>query len=486
MDLIDFAVAEGKIPLWTQIASKDFLTSLLGVLKTRDAPEVQQKILYLIKKWGTRFESYKEILPNFFEFYKNLKSTGSIIFPENYNAEYLKYTGVEEESYKINNKTAGSYDNKYDDDFNVENKNYLQKKSSGEIYREEESDGKSSFSNSKRYNVDLNANNYDKKYSKLIGKLSIWFENVLLANEMIDSTKVGSSIDDGLKFVIDNLREAEGALLVYIQEKVKNEKVLELCLGINDDINKTVTRYDVIRSKAKPEPFSSIFEEKNSHNNKKSGNKHVGRANSRSPNRTGKENIPNDPFDVFQLNSEINNISPKKKDSSLNKQMTNLKSVDDIFEIFGGNMTSNPEVSSSQIKNVSTPVNKKNSQTNFNFGESFPVLTNNINLNLNNNNNNLGFSGNNTASYNEPGFNTGLNNNNNNTNFADNNQGNYINYDSNFSFSGNHKPGIDSLSEKLKNAYNATDEVDQNLNPVYDRRISNQNVGGVGVRIIFI
>ena len=64
---------EGKIPVWTQISSKDFLTGLIGLIKTRDTPEVQIKILYLVKKWGIKFEKDKEILPNFLEIYKSLK-----------------------------------------------------------------------------------------------------------------------------------------------------------------------------------------------------------------------------------------------------------------------------------------------------------------------------------------------------------------------------------------------------------------------------
>ena len=48
---------EGKIPVWTQVAAKDFLTNLLGILRTRDGAEVQCKILFLFKKWGIRFES---------------------------------------------------------------------------------------------------------------------------------------------------------------------------------------------------------------------------------------------------------------------------------------------------------------------------------------------------------------------------------------------------------------------------------------------
>ena len=83
LDIIDYVVAEGKIPVHTVISSKDFLSNLISVLRLRDAPEVQVKILYLIKKWGERFESQKEIIPNFSETYKTLKNN-NVIFPDNY------------------------------------------------------------------------------------------------------------------------------------------------------------------------------------------------------------------------------------------------------------------------------------------------------------------------------------------------------------------------------------------------------------------
>lgn len=86
LDIIDYAVHEGKVPIHTVISSKDFLSNLISVLRLRDAPDVQVKILYLIKKWGVRFENQKDILPNFFETYKTLKSN-NVIFPENY--EYV-------------------------------------------------------------------------------------------------------------------------------------------------------------------------------------------------------------------------------------------------------------------------------------------------------------------------------------------------------------------------------------------------------------
>ena len=81
IDLIDYLVDEGKSPFHTQIASKDFLTFIISLLKIKDFPELQMKILYLIKKWGQRFESQKDILPNFYETYISLRNS-NVVFPE--------------------------------------------------------------------------------------------------------------------------------------------------------------------------------------------------------------------------------------------------------------------------------------------------------------------------------------------------------------------------------------------------------------------
>src|SRR5690606_35937089 len=136
--------------------------------------------------------------------------------------------------------------NYYSNDFS--NNNYVE-----EVHNQQSGNYKNNI------HLDINPSSYDKKYSKLLSKIAVWIENINLANDMIDNTEVGTRVDDGLKSVIDNLRAGENELIIYIQEKVKNEKLLEILLGLNDDINRTITRYDVIRSKKKPEPFISAF-----------------------------------------------------------------------------------------------------------------------------------------------------------------------------------------------------------------------------------
>ena len=65
LNLIDFCVDDGRMPLWEALNSKEFLSSLINNLKTREEQEIQNKILYLIQKWGRMFVDYAPDLSNF-------------------------------------------------------------------------------------------------------------------------------------------------------------------------------------------------------------------------------------------------------------------------------------------------------------------------------------------------------------------------------------------------------------------------------------
>lgn len=81
LDLIDYVVDVCNLPLHNQISSKDFITFLLTLLKSKEFPELQYKILSLIKKWGMKFENKRDILPNFFETYNSLRNN-KVVFPD--------------------------------------------------------------------------------------------------------------------------------------------------------------------------------------------------------------------------------------------------------------------------------------------------------------------------------------------------------------------------------------------------------------------
>jgi hypothetical protein len=177
LDLLDYLVTEGKMPVHTQVAAKDFLTILISLLKTRDTPEVQVKILYLIKKWGTRFEKQKDILPNFYEVYNTLKSN-SVVFPESYESSYSKY---------LQSSNTDNYDNTNDfrnnNDFSYNNRqgSQVQNNNSNNNFSEEQFQDQA-FAYSANVNLDLNPDNYDKKYKKFVSELTVLLDNINLAN----------------------------------------------------------------------------------------------------------------------------------------------------------------------------------------------------------------------------------------------------------------------------------------------------------------
>jgi len=83
LDLLDYLMAESKLSFHTQVANKEFLSTLTNLLKNQKSTpqDVFNKILILIKKWGIRFESQKDILPNFCEVYNYLLKN-KVKFPE--------------------------------------------------------------------------------------------------------------------------------------------------------------------------------------------------------------------------------------------------------------------------------------------------------------------------------------------------------------------------------------------------------------------
>jgi hypothetical protein len=152
LDILDYLMVHGKMPVTTQIASNDFLNNLISILKNRNSPNLSNKILFLIKKWANRFDSQKDIIPNFSDKFNFLKKAG-IIFPDNYESSYHKYTG------------EGNYDD-YKSDF----------KTYEEIQPHHFEIPTSSVP------VDLEPRNYDKKYQQFVKELVTLIDTIVLAN----------------------------------------------------------------------------------------------------------------------------------------------------------------------------------------------------------------------------------------------------------------------------------------------------------------
>ena len=338
LDICDYLVDKAGVSLHSQIGSKEFLGKLINLLKSRDSPQIQVKILGLIKKWGDKFEKSSDILPNYSQIYKSLANNG-VNFPNNFSSDYNKYPSSS--STGGNKKTSNL-------DKGNNNKN---------------SNAPSSFGYNNNTNVyssglptepvKLKPDNFKKKFKKFVEEMNVVIENIQLANQIIDASTLGEEVDDSLRTIMLNLKNCEDSLAKAISTQITDEALLGECCKLNDDLNQTRERYDMLKSKYEPIRFKSAFgwttyvEETKSNSNNKINN------------------------DFGGDNSKKIQKKPNKEDIS-----KVIQPSEDIFGFFSDNTTSN----TSELKN-------NNNNNNNNSYDPFGVHDNNNN----NNNNNIDF-----------------------------------------------------------------------------------------------
>jgi len=370
LDFLDYSIDDGKIPLWTQVGSKEFLTSLVNIYKTRNDQEVQIKILYLIKKWANKFQKYNTIIPNFTSTYENLKNN-DVEFPDDIESTYEKYLGNDNEG---NNKSNNNKYNNINNLVSSENKNYV-----------------------KKINLDLRTTSYERKYKRLVNKLDDWTQQIQDANVLMDMANE-NGFDDELRGICNDLETGKTQLIDTIESgKLKDEKLMQISLGVQDDIEMTLKRWNDVKNGKKPQSFKSSFlNEKN--NNDNGFNKNNDNMGNNKQNKGG--------FDLLGFDDDFggNNNNSGNNNSNNNNMLGN-----DLFDVFSGNNNSNNNMGNTN-----------------NFNNNNQNMGNN---NDNNQNNNLNFFGNNNGQNNQNLNNINFFDNNNNLN---NNQQNNQNNNNNF------------------------------------------------------
>ena len=370
LDFLDYSIDDGKIPLWTQVGSKEFLTSLVNIYKTRNDQEVQIKILYLIKKWANKFQKYNTIIPNFTLTYENLKNN-DVEFPDDIESTYEKYLGNDNEG---NNKSNNNKYNNINNLVSSENKNYV-----------------------KKINLDLRTTSYERKYKRLVNKLDDWTQQIQDANVLMDMANE-NGFDDELRGICNDLETGKTQLIDTIESgKLKDEKLMQISLGVQDDIEMTLTRWNDVKNGKKPQSFKSSFlNEKN--NNDNGFNKNKDNMGNNKQNKGG--------FDLLGFDDDFggNNNNSGNNNSNNNNMLGN-----DLFDVFSGNNNNNNNMGNTN-----------------NFNNNNQNMGNNNN---NNQNNNLNFFGNNNGQNNQNLNNINFFDNNNNLN---NNQQNNQNNNNNF------------------------------------------------------
>ena len=214
---------KGDITIWSYINSKKFFLNLINLLKIKDIPEVQIKLLSLIKKWGLKFETQKNTISNFTDIYNRLKNNG-VEFPDYDGADYNIY---------FQNKKNDNEDNEdiTDTFYYLE---YLK-----DILKEE---------------------NFQHKYRRLVAYLLKMNENVKLANNYIDLKEM-NKLDE----IINLLNEGNNILREnIIGGRLKDEKLMEFALATNEDIKNTISREEDLKKGINDiNKFVSSFEKNN-------------------------------------------------------------------------------------------------------------------------------------------------------------------------------------------------------------------------------
>ena len=220
---MDFLIDKGNLSIWTNISTKKFYLSLINLLKVKNIPHVQIKLLALIKKWGLKFEDKKIIIPNFYDIYFRLNNNG---------VEFPLYNGTDYNIYFI---TEGkNIDKKIQEKLNEKDSFYY-------------------FESLKKI---LKEDNFEHKYRRLVSFLLKLNENIKLANEYID-LKDRTNLNE----IINILQEGNSTLINTITGgRLKDDKLMEYTLGTIEDINKTLERDEELKNNEEISKFISYFE----------------------------------------------------------------------------------------------------------------------------------------------------------------------------------------------------------------------------------
>ena len=287
LDILDFLIDSSNETFILQIHSKDFLRSLLTLLKVaKEAKNIQIKILYLIKKWGTIFEKEKNKFPNFYEVYKDLKEKGCE-FPndEKIIDNYRNYI----EDMKIEKKYSLISNNNNSELINSKISINEKEKSNNELIESTQRTKEKSISNRSKLKgnygeilLDLNPKHYPKKFTVLVGELLNLLEYVNLDNIMIDNfilelkNNPNKNIDSGIIDLTQTIQDLSVNLRNTVQKSIDHEQLLGICIGILDDLERLSVRYNQLVNKQKVQTFTSVFHEEYSEydlNNPNSKNK---------------------------------------------------------------------------------------------------------------------------------------------------------------------------------------------------------------------
>ena len=363
-DILDYLVDQGNMNIWISVSSKKFFTFILDILKTQNDAEIQTKLLQLIQNWGNSFKNKKDVVPNFFKIYNKFQMNG-VVFPPTEQPNYYNFI-------LKSNPNPPSYNT-----VNSEEKNNI-KENNNDEYEFEENNNNNNYNDFEYMDSikdKLKISNFESKYRRLVAFLVNMHNNIKSANVFIDRKEITK-----LKDPINTIRKGNKTLIDTISSgRLKDEKLMEITLATTEDINQTLEREEELKIGNKPKKFTSYFVL-----NDIIPIKSKNRTRAKSERKKGILNKRNNFEDSNKYESKISN--------------TNIKNVNDIFDLFSNtntisntninsNITNNNNQKNNMFSNFYTNQNSNNKFYDLNQGDEMKNLNNNNDLNNYNNNN---------------------------------------------------------------------------------------------------
>jgi len=385
LDLLDFCMDSGDVLLWSYIGSKEFLSSLVTNLKTRDDTEIQSKILFLIEKWGNKFSNCSSELGNFQNVYMLLKRK-NVSFPNNMQSNYNKYV-------KYNNTNNNFNNNNF-------NNNYINNNNNINKVNKKETDPENYL---RDINLDLNTSSYEKKYKKLVNKLYDWTHAIHEVNVLINKNYNGIN-NNKIADLVKDLSRGNKQLLETIESgKLKDETLMKISLCVTSDIDMTIKRWSKNKNGIFPNPFISSFFQNDSNMNE---NDYQDNNNNFNYNNNNNQNNDVDLMNFYNVNNSTKYINKNNFGKNNNNNNNNKGNSFNLLIDFNCDSAPAPlqnnqnsfnnnkslNLSDKNFNNFMDFVNKTEQNQNYNniLFKSNNNFNNNFNNNYNNNfNNNL-------------------------------------------------------------------------------------------------
>ena len=360
-DILDYLVDQGSMNIWKAVSSKKFFSFLLDILKTQNDAEIQTKLLNLIQNWGNSFQNKKDVVPNFYKIYNKFLMNG-VVFPPKEQPNYYNFISKK-------NPNPPTYKKE-----NLEEKKNIKENFEEENDFEENNDTNNDFEYMESIKDNLKISNYESKYRRLVAFLVNMHNNIKSANILIDKKEISK-----LKDPINTIRKGKKTLMDTISSgRLKDDKLMDITLATNEDINQTLEREEELKVGNKPNKFTSSFvlNEIIPLKNKK-------KMRAKSERKKG-------------TLSKRNNFEKQNKNETIVPN-NNIKNVNDIFDLFSNsntntninsNISNNNNQENNMISNYYTNKNPNNNFFDINQVDDMQNYNNNDFNNYNTNNEN--------------------------------------------------------------------------------------------------